>query len=101
MRTLILALLLLLPMATQNTLLTGLADAIPMLTAMDRNPQVAKNYGTDLDDEQRRANSFPISLVRPFLTIHCLAYSLPGKYQTHNDHLLPVPSDQLNVVLRI
>ena len=70
MRTLVLALLLLLPIATQNPLLIGRADASLILTAADRNPQASKESNTDLDDEQRRVNFAPIVFVSLVLGLH-------------------------------
>ena len=79
MRTLVLALLLLLPVATQNSLLTGLADANPVLAAADRNPQATKDTNTDLDDEQRRVNCAPIVFVALILGLHSAVSQLRGQ----------------------
>jgi hypothetical protein len=101
MRTLVLALLLLLPVATQNSLLTGRADASPILTTADRNPQASKDSNTDLDDEQRRVNSAPIVFVTLVFGLHSPVSHCTGKFQVHHEDLPPLASHKLVVVLRI
>ncbi len=101
MRTLVLALLLLLPIATQNPLLIGRADASLILTAADRNPQASKERNIDLDDEQRRVNFAPIVFVSLVLGLHSAVSQFAGKYQVHMKTCRRWRSTQLDVVLRI
>lgn len=101
MRTLVLALLLLLPIATQNPLLIGRADASLILTAADRNPQASKERNIDLDDEQRRVNFAPIVFVSLVLGLHSAVSPFAAKFQVHYEDLPPLAIHQLDVVLRI
>lgn len=101
MRTLVLALLLLLPLATQNPLLIGKADASLILTAADRNPQATKDTNTDLDDEQRRVNCAPIVFVTLILRLHSEVPQCAGKFQVYHEDLSPLAAHRLAVVLRI
>jgi hypothetical protein len=101
MRTLVLALLLLLPIATQNPLLIGRVDASLIVTAADRNPQASKDSNTDLDDEQRRVNFAPIVFVSLVLGLHSAISQRAGKYQVQHEDLPPPAIHKLDVVLRI
>ena len=101
MRTLVLALFLLLPIATQNPLLIGRADASRILTAADRNPYASKDRNIDLEDEQRRVNFAPIVFVTLVLGLHSAVSQRAGKYQVQREDLPALSIHKLDVVLRI
>ena len=101
MRTLVLALLLLLPVATQNPLLIGKADASLILTAADRNPHASKDSNTDLDDEQRRVNFAPLVFVILVLGLNPAVSQHAGKCHGQHEELPPPAIRTLDVVLRI
>ena len=100
MRTLILALLLLLPIATKNSLLNGIAGASPTFMA-DRNPDAANDTNTDIDDEQLRAKFAPLVFIVLILGFHSMASQCADNHRMGREDSSPRPGRELGVVLRI
>lgn len=100
MRTLILALLLLLPLATKISLLNGIADASPAFIA-DRTPDATNDTNTDIDDEQLRVKFAPLVFIVLILGFHSMTSRCADNLRMGREDLSPRPGQELGVVLRI